>query len=81
MVLGSQAPLVEASLGFYYSGLIQTNKQTWPTSDPFKQTNKERVYVSVCSFALLAGGRIYHPPNLVLSSESTTLTVLECQEQ
>ena len=39
------------------------------------------VYVYMCSFALLAGGRIYHPPNLVLPSGSTTQTVCECQER
>ena len=27
-VVGNQAPRVEASLGFYYSGFIQPNKQT-----------------------------------------------------
>ena len=34
-----------------------------------------RVYVSACSLALLPEGYIYHPPNLVLPSESTHTVV------
>ena len=33
-----------------------------------------RVYVSVCSFALLAGGRIYHPVVLPFESTHTVVT-------